>query len=166
MSADTDTAQAMSAEQAADFAALQAGATGGQPVPGAEPLQQEQGQGQPSPQAMQAAGMLVGMILRPLGSAISPGLREAPDELWGPPVEGFAGLLDHYDIAEKIGGGPWMTFAMSVAPLVGIVVIERMQAAEKPKAPELTDQSGPNLEAPQPQAVAGSKTVTFGGVAA
>lgn len=165
MSADTDTAQAMSAEQAADFAALQAGATGAPPVPGTEQLQQEQGQGQPSPQAMQAAGMLVGMILRPLGSAISPGLREAPDELWEPPVEGFAGLLDLYGIADKIGG-PWTTFAMSMAPLAGIVVIERMQAAEKPKAQALTDQSGPNLEAPQPQAVASSKTVTFGGVAA
>lgn len=158
------TAPAPSAEQAADFAALQASAAGGEPVQGAEQAQ-EQGHKQPTPQAMQAAGLIVGMILRPVGCALSPGLRAAPDELWGPPVEGFAGLLDHYEIGEKINVGPWMTFVISVAPLFGILLIERMEEKKKkPKDP--VQQEGMDLDATKarPSEGPGTNSVSFGKV--
>lgn len=150
---------AMSSEQAADFAAIQASAAGDAVQPGQELAQQ--GPQQPTAQAMGAAGLFVG-IAQPILCATVRGLREAPKELWEPVTEGIAGLLDHYGLASEAMNGPWARFAFSVAPLAGFVVIAQMKTeAEKPKT-EAQALTGPDLSAKAPAGPVGSKTVSFG----
>lgn len=154
---------AMSAEQAADLAAIQASAAGEAVQPGQEVA--TQGPPPPSAQAMGAAGLFVGIAM-PILCATVRGLREAPQELWEPVTEGVAGLLDHYGLASEALNGPWARFAFSVAPLAGFVVIAQMKAeADKPRT-EAQTLTGPDLTAKAPAGPVGANTVTFGAPAA
>lgn len=136
MEPDTDTDEkpgAMSSEQAADFAAINAAASGtvGDQVAGQV---QEQGQQPPSAQALGVAAMFIG-VARPLLCHTVKGLEGTPDELWAPVIESAAGLLDHYGLASPELQGPWAKFAVSIVPLAGMVVVYRMQNPEPEQNP-------------------------------
>lgn len=146
---------AMSAEQAADFAAIQAGAAGqvAEPVAGQV---QEQGQQPPTAQALGVAAMVLG-VARPLLCHMVKGLDTAPDALWEPVTDGVAGLIDHYGLARPELQGPWARFAVSVIPLAGMVVIHQMQNPEpEPMALEKSSIYQVPGKMPEPVAEEGS----------
>ncbi len=161
---DTDTGEkpgAMSAEQGADFAAIQAAAAGADvaaPVPGQEVATEQQG---PSAQAMGVAAMVMG-VAQPLLCYAVRGLDTAPAQLWDPVTESVAGLLDHYGLARPELQGPWAKLAISVVPLAGMVALARMNEPEPPKKEGQQAIAGPDLTATPPPAAQGSKVVTFG----
>jgi hypothetical protein len=147
----------MQAEQAADFAALQAAANEANAGPAA-PGQPEAAPelAPPSAASLQLAAMAVQMI-KPLACFAVPALRSAPDELWAPVPEGVAGILDHYGLGEsELLRSPWGRLAFSLAPLAAFAAMEAIK--DKPK-----DKPADMLEAPlPPPAPEASKTVTFG----
>lgn len=129
---DTDTGTEkpadISAEQAADLAALEA-SVAGPAAPVVAHQVQDQGPQPPSAQAMGVAVMAMG-ALRPLLCHLVKGLDTAPDELWVPVTESTAGLLDHYGLARPELQGPWAKLGMSIVPLAGMVALSRMQNPE------------------------------------
>jgi hypothetical protein len=149
----------MAAEQAADFAALQAAANEADAGPGA-PAQAEAPAelAPPSAASLQLAAMAVTMV-KPLICFAVPALQRAPEELWGPVPEGVAGILDHYGLGEsELLRSPWGRLAFSLAPLAAFAAMESMKDKPKDKPAEM-------LEAPPPApapATEASKTVTFG----
>lgn len=158
----------MSAEQAADLAALQQSAADAPPPPG-QAAPGEAGQdaepAPPSAGSLQAAAMLVG-ILRPLLGFALKSLKDAPDELWEPLPAGVAGVLDHYSVdgAEWLRN-PWVRLAFCGAPLAAYVVAQEM--ANKPaQAAIAAPGHGEHLAAPAPAEAPGASTVTIGAVQA
>ena len=152
---------AINTEQAADLAALQAGAAEQQPPGAAQPSQAEQApqeQAPPSAAALQMAAMAVGMV-RPLISYAVASLRDAPDQLWEPIPEGLARLMDHYGASADWMQNPWAQFGISVTPLVAYAAIKGMEEKPKPQQQQL---QGPDLSAKPPAEPVGQKTVTFG----
>lgn len=148
----------VSAEQAADLAALTASANQENATQAAATGQPEaQAPQPPSASALQLAAMAVGM-LRPLIAYAVPALRNAPDELWEPIPEGVAGVLDHYGMQPEWLESPWARLAFAAAPLAAFAAIQTMN--EKPKAPESI--AGPDLSAAPPPQAEGQKTVTIG----
>lgn len=153
--------QAMSAEQGADFAAIQAAAAGAEvqaPAPGQEVAAEQQG---PSSQALGLSAMVMAAG-RPLLCHLVRGLNTAPDELWLPVMESVAGILDQYGLARPELQGPWAKLAISILPLAGMVAIARMSEPEPEKQEGQQALAAPDLSAPAPAAAAGSKVVTFG----
>lgn len=167
MSTAENTEAAMSSEQAADFARLQADAA---PAPAPAPTgqggeAQASEQAQPSEASIRMAAVLLGM-LRPVLCVALPALRSANDELWEPLPLGVAGVLDHYNATgAKWLQGPWMGLALCAAPLVGHCAMVELS---KPKAPKAlaSPQAGDTLAAPAPADAPGQKTVTIGAVQA
>lgn len=172
MNTDTDTAKppAMSAEQAADFAALQASAAGAPPVPGAEPPAQEVG----PDLAKELSGLVTVAVV-----TLSPLFPSLKDTYTPEVTQAAAGAIAA--VCEKHGWlsggmmGEWgeeIACAAIVGPLAfstyqGIRVdLEARARTVKQIEARTLRQDGPELTAPAPQATAGSKTVSFGGVAA
>lgn len=167
MSADTvtDKPAPMSAEQAADFAALQAGAAGAPPVPGAEPPA-------PGPDLAQEIAGLVAVAVVTLGP-LFPSLKDTyTDEVTKAAAGAIAAVCNKHGWMQGGMMGEWgeeIACAAIVGPLAfstwqGIRAdLEARARAAKPMA---LRQDGPELEAPAHQAAAGAKTVTFGGVTA
>ena len=154
--------QAMSAEQGADFRAIQAAAAGAEvqePAPGQEVA--EQGPAKPTAQAMGVAVMVMG-VAQPLLCYAVRGLDTAPAQLWDPVTESVAGLLDHYGLARPELQGPWAKLAISVVPLAGMVALARMSEPEPQKQEGQQAIAAPDLSAAPPPAAQGSKVVTFG----
>lgn len=166
---DTDTAQAMSAEQRADFAALQAQAAGAPPVPGTEPQPQETG----PDLAQELAGLITvaTVTLKPLFPSL--------EATYTPEVtQAAAGAIAA--VCNKHGwmqGGMMGEYGEEIAciAIVGPLAFSTYQgirgdlearAAVTRKAQALSDQTGPDLSAQAPQAAAGSNTVSFGAVPA
>lgn len=162
MSDQEEKPDAMSAEQGADFAAIQAAAAGAEvqaPAPGQEVA--EQGPAKPSAQAMGVAGMVIGVV-QPLLCHTVRGLNTAPAQLWDPVTESVAGLLDHYGLARPELQGPWAKLGISILPLAGMVAIARMSEPAPEKQEGQQALAAPDLSAPAPAQAAGSKVVTFG----
>ena len=162
---DTDTQDdtpAMADEQAADLAALIAGAkAGAEPQAGAVEAK-EGAQADPeelppvSAQALAFGGLLVS-IGRPLVEYAVPSLRGAPDELWMPVPEGVGAVVDSFGVAAEWMRSPWARLGLSLAPLAAFAAVEAMKQPEKPAKA---------LEAPAPGTFAepGAKTLTAGTV--
>lgn len=157
---DDEAGDSIADEQAADLAALQAGANGAQAAQAGPAVVEEGGDEikPPSAQAMALAGMAVGM-LRPLIVYAVPSLREAPDELWAPVPEGVAAVMDEYGAAAEWMRSPWARLAFACAPLAAFGAMQAMKEKPKPQAQAL-----PPPPAPGAPAEPGSKTVTFGTV--
>lgn len=156
----TEKPDAMSAEQGADFAAIQAAAAGADvaaPAPGQE-VAEQQG---PSDQALGVSALAVGAI-KPLACHVVRGLDTAPDELWLPLIDSLAGVLDHLGLNRPELQGPYAKLAFSVVPLAGFVVLARVSEPEPPKKEGQQAIAGPDLTAAPPPAAQGSKVVTFG----
>lgn len=165
---DIDTG--MTPEQAADLAALTAGAA--EPVQDAAQQQAQQAANEPQPPsaaALQIAAMAVGM-LRPLLCYAVPSLKNAPDELWAPIPEGLGAVLDQYGASAEWMSTPWARLAISITPLAAFAAVEAMAAAkEKPTKTLTAPNEAAMMAAPVTDgapAVPGAKTVTFGAVAA
>lgn len=154
----------MSAEQAADFAALQAQAdTQAAPVaPGEVQAQPVDEIAPPSAASVQLASMII-VMAKPLICYAVPALKAAPEELWAPVPEGVAAVLDHYGLGESdFMRNPWGRMAFSLAPLAAFAALESMKEKPKDKTPADTMKPA-SIEAPKQDAQeAGQKTVTFG----
>lgn len=157
---DDDQDQAASAEQAADLASLEARAANvDQVAPGAPAAAAAQADqvAPPSDQAMMFAAMIIRAV-RPLAGYAVPAVKEAPDELWGPTVEGTAALLDHYGVGgSEFARTPWGRFAFGLLPLVGFVAVHQLTAPkdDQAAAPAAAGNGparlgGPDLAAPAP----------------
>lgn len=166
--ADKPAEDTSSAEKAADLASLEARAVStDQAAPGAPGAAAAADQVQPpSEQSMMFAGILLRAV-RPLAGYAVPALKEAPDELWGPAVEGTAALLDHYGVGgSAFASTPWGRFAFGVVPLVGFVAVHQLTAPkeDKPAGPDGPARNGaPMLAAPAPAPAApGQNRVIIG----
>lgn len=171
MSTDTVTEKppVMSAEQRADFAALQAQAAGAPPVPGAEPQPQETG----PDLAQELAGLITvaAVTLKPLFPSLE---ATYTPEVTKAAAGAVAAVCNKHGWMQGGMMGEWgeeVACLAIVGPLafstyqgISADLQARAEANRKPQA--LGHQGGPDLSAPAPQAAAGSNTVSFGAVAA
>ncbi len=167
---DTDTAQDMSAEQRADFAALQAQAAGAPPVPGTEPQPQETG----PDLAQELAGLITvaTVTLRPLFPSLE---ATYTPEVTQAAAGAIAAVCNKHGWMQGGMMGEWgeeIACAAIVGPLafstyqgIRADIEARTKTAKQIEARTLR-QDGPELEAPAPAQQAGAKTVQFGAVPA
>ena len=166
---DTEKAPAMSAEQAADFAALQASAAGAPPVPGAEPVQET------GPDLAQELAGLVTVAVVTL-TPLFPSLKDTyTPEVTQAAAGAIAAVCNKHGWMQGGMMGEWgeeIACAAIVGPLAfstwqGIRAdLEARAATAKQIESRGLRQEGPELEAPAPAQQAGAKTVTFGAVPA
>lgn len=167
---DTDKAPSVSAEQAADFAALQAAAAGAPPVPGTEPEPQDNG-----PDLAREIEGLVSVAVVTL-TPLFPSLKETyTPEITKAAAGAIAAVCVKHGWMQGGMMGEWGEEIACVA-IVGPLGFStwngirqdletRTKTAKQIEARALR-QDGPSLEATAPQATPGSRTVSFGGVAA
>lgn len=163
---DEKKAPSMSAEQAADFAALQSAASEAPPAPGE---QQEQEQHQGPDLATEIAG-LAAVAVATL-SPLFPSLKETyTQEVTKAAAQAIAAVCDKHGWMQGGMMGKWGE-EIACAAIVGPLAFQTYQgiksdlAARAPKKPPERIE-GPDMSAPVPETVAGSKTVSFGAVAA
>lgn len=150
--------EAMSQEQAADLAALQAAAN--VPQPGvADPMAPPAG---PAPGTLQDAALLIG-IARPILEIGFAPLRGAAPEAWAALHEPVAALMEHYGLnMGEVMTNPWARLALGAAPLAMHAYGNITAEQDKKPATESQALQAANISAPAPEAAPGQKTVIIG----